>query len=526
MKKFIYSLFIISLTITLYSAENPAAAPREEHKFPLLSDLLIKTFLIDITKPGTVLSEQLKKQDWNNVSGPILHRILTEKTKDELGATLLHIAAYSADLEAIKKILELYKTQISDDQNDIHDFVNIRDNTGSTPLIYAAAHPSRGANNLSEIIKELIAWGAEINAQNNNGNNAFSWAVITHNFDIADLLLKKGADINITLPSKEERAENQNYTLLHVIPLLISRIRANDTQSVSYLLGKPNLQWGVTKTIIKISSDQDQMIQQLLDEGYIIIDPADYNIVRKENEDNIQFLLAPEEGANALIASIQPFPDDSFPDPGIVLLLIYHGKTEEIKQALLGRALGLAMMANNRPLLQALFERWGINKKYRTPFDVEAVYPIEITVAFTNLSLLAFLIYNGAVVPRDPKNPFLIEAFLHPNNADTPEIIGILVAHGAPVDVQDRRSGNSPLHYAAYHGYFNTVQLLIVNGANINHVNQQNETVLDILNTALRAAHGDRDNLVAIKRWLLRKGAKTYDEVRNPRILRRRNPKP
>ena len=48
--------------------------------------------------------------------------------------------------------------------------VNVKDNSGSTPLIYAAR------NGRTEVLKALIDKGAEVNAKDINGNTPLIWA--------------------------------------------------------------------------------------------------------------------------------------------------------------------------------------------------------------------------------------------------------------------------------------------------------------------------------------------------------------
>ncbi|EGD81155.1 hypothetical protein PTSG_11195 [Salpingoeca rosetta] len=82
--------------------------------------------------------------------------------------------------------------------------IDLRDDTGSTPLILAAL----GGN--VEAASCLIAYGANVDAQDTDGNTALhmaAWQEREHSVDVMELLLKNGADPNI--------ANAENRTPLH-----------------------------------------------------------------------------------------------------------------------------------------------------------------------------------------------------------------------------------------------------------------------------------------------------------------------
>jgi len=62
--------------------------------------------------------------------------------------------------------------------------VNAQDNYGSTPLMWAAR------NDHAAICTLLLAAGAEVNAQDNNGSIALMWAARYGHADVCDLLRK------------------------------------------------------------------------------------------------------------------------------------------------------------------------------------------------------------------------------------------------------------------------------------------------------------------------------------------------
>ena len=69
--------------------------------------------------------------------------------------------------------------------------LNIQDNYGDTPLIFASR-----CDNI-EIFKLLLNYGASINEQNKRGNTALIRAAYNNNCEIVELLLNAGANINV-----------------------------------------------------------------------------------------------------------------------------------------------------------------------------------------------------------------------------------------------------------------------------------------------------------------------------------------
>ena len=75
--------------------------------------------------------------------------------------------------------------------------INARDNTGRTALSYAAADSFYHNTGSNEIIEFLLENGANVNTQDNNGNSALIWAITYSNLEFARILLENGANPNI-----------------------------------------------------------------------------------------------------------------------------------------------------------------------------------------------------------------------------------------------------------------------------------------------------------------------------------------
>ncbi len=95
--------------------------------------------------------------------------------------------------------------------------INACDDKGNTPLMYYAE--GNHDNNLIGLLPEA---GAEINAQNKNGETPLLIAIDNHRLESAKILLKHGADYNITDNNENSAAsvsiENEYQVLIELMP--------------------------------------------------------------------------------------------------------------------------------------------------------------------------------------------------------------------------------------------------------------------------------------------------------------------
>ena len=87
--------------------------------------------------------------------------------------------------------------------------LNVRNNNGDTPLIFAAQ------KNTAEAVEILINAGANVNVQDNSGNTALIYAASYNSGDVIDVLLENGADKNIINNSGHRASDyaRKNYRL-------------------------------------------------------------------------------------------------------------------------------------------------------------------------------------------------------------------------------------------------------------------------------------------------------------------------
>ncbi len=158
---------------------------------------------------------------------------------DEQGSTPLLTACANNKTEFIKALL------------DANANPNLAGKSGleATPLMQAA-----GFNNV-EILKILIANGAQVNQLDINKDHALNWATYYGHLQAMELLIKNGADLELI--SKHGKAVDVGFRLWHADSIaavfrkymnlekidkkstsLISAVKANDVEEVSKLIKK------------------------------------------------------------------------------------------------------------------------------------------------------------------------------------------------------------------------------------------------------------------------------------------------
>lgn len=106
----------------------------------------------------------------------LLHRGAQTNIQASRGLTALHFAVIKGDVNGIVPLLQ-------------HGAQSLADANGRTPLHYAIAHQS------SEVVRILLATGADVGTTDRNGRTPLHDAVVGNLREIAQLLLGYGAEI-------------------------------------------------------------------------------------------------------------------------------------------------------------------------------------------------------------------------------------------------------------------------------------------------------------------------------------------
>ena len=110
--------------------------------------------------------------------------VLAKDTIDD--AMAIHIAAARGYANVVSAILDS-----SAARNSGVDIANIGDNTGTTPLMWAAM------NNQVPVISVLLRYKADVNLQDDDGWTPLHFAAASDSYRAVEILLKNGADANI-----------------------------------------------------------------------------------------------------------------------------------------------------------------------------------------------------------------------------------------------------------------------------------------------------------------------------------------
>jgi hypothetical protein len=144
-----------------------------------------------------VLRGYFKLNDWQKMNGDIavqVARIIPIAWPVELGSggetledpdeTELMRAASQEDLKAVQRLLSAATSA-----NANAPGVNALDQTGQTALILACRNPKANP----EVVKALLAAGADVNLRSRSGYTALTWAMVRNNTEVLRLLRRAGA---------------------------------------------------------------------------------------------------------------------------------------------------------------------------------------------------------------------------------------------------------------------------------------------------------------------------------------------
>ncbi|WP_300368818.1 ankyrin repeat domain-containing protein [Brachyspira sp.] len=109
--------------------------------------------------------------------------IMAKDTIDD--AMAIHIASAKGYHNVVSAILEASK-------NSSTDMVNVGDNTGTSPLMWAAM------NNQVSVIAILLKYNANVNLQDDDGWTALHFASASDSYRAVEIILRNKADANIT----------------------------------------------------------------------------------------------------------------------------------------------------------------------------------------------------------------------------------------------------------------------------------------------------------------------------------------
>jgi len=241
------------------------------------------------TKPEALKGINRKISDWQNYSA--LHRAASSgflecahvlldnraeiHSKDEDGATPLHLAVLNSDIAMVEKLMEF------------HAGVNVRDNDGTTPMMIAC---NKGNIKLCEL---LLKHGGKLDVRDHAGYSVLHCAVASGEMDVLQLLLRHSSDVAEDISMVDE----DGLSMLHICAasghtdMLRVLLEHGADAQVEHSNGKTPLLWAEEEFEDEAAEILKAHIKTLPEE-----EQKDKKKRQLWNPDKMQYQDAPEDG--------------------------------------------------------------------------------------------------------------------------------------------------------------------------------------------------------------------------------------
>ncbi|MEL4895235.1 ankyrin repeat domain-containing protein [Crocosphaera sp. Alani8] len=304
------------------------------------------------------------------------------------------------------------------------------------------------------IVELLIAKGANLNVCDDRGYTPLHIASKEGYMDIVKLLINNGADINVQTTDGCRPLYMAALGHNKDIAQTLLDYEAFMEEDIAILLGDLQL----VKHYLDLGTDPNSKIEKGLAKG----EPWLIAAIGSRNKKVVELLL--NYGANIYqkIESKNILPIHRASALGcleICQLLIAHGTNVDIKGEYKRTSLHCATQSRHQAIVELLLDyNADINA-----LDIEGKSALSIASGHHDLQIVEILLSRGArIYPINDQacNP-LICACSSPGGDET---IKSLVVHGADTNVRDLR-GFSPLHLAVVQNNKGLVEFLLSNGA-------------------------------------------------------------
>lgn len=450
------------------------------------------------------------------------------KEKDKFGLTCFHMAAYNNDwnvfdvlLQSINPSISQYDVEVeslkiilskeyeTSEENDINTLIHMRNDKGETPLHIAVrkAKPN--------LVAMLLHFGAETDSRNNIRQTPLVIAVINESEQTAEesgqivkLLVATGADVNITYEGQEH--------------LLFSAIRKRNIKIITELLNNgANVEVRQTDTnmtplIFSAIENLEPEFEHLLESGCEInvrddnfTTPLDY-VIRNKNFNLVEKLLVKglQGYSQADIASAisDMFNVDLVQTVDLILnnkfdinMRLEYGKTPlhyvsnngQLVEILMnnGADIELTDIFGMTPLLTAMKNHMLTKEdEDKDVTGIEALIKRGASViikddegknllhyAVTSRDFVDIVLSKGGDI--EEKDNYGRSPIFSAVDRDDVSALELVLKLGANVDVQDSY-GKTPLHYSARSGNPALVNILLSSGANTELKDNEGQTPL------------------------------------------------
>ena len=303
-----------------------------------------------------------------------------------------------------------------------------------------------------DLVRLLLANGADVNVTNHWGDTALMWAIEVENVELVQLLLDNGADVNarekngvtaLLLAANEEKTEMVKFLLANGADVNV----ADDN--------------GMTALMWTVEAGNEEFVQFLLANG------ADVNALHVDEKTGA--------GQTALMVAV----DNGFTD--MARLLLENGADVNAAVPNGVTALFGAAAKGDTVLVRTLLA----NGADVNVADKNGMTALMWAVARRNAGLALVLLENGVDVNAETKNG--CTALMWATKEEKTEIVQLLLENGADVNVADKNEMTA-LMWAVVKNSVELVETLLANGADVNLVSENGEAALDI---AIRNGNSD-----------------------------------
>ena len=355
--------------------------------------------------------------------------------------TPLHLAAEDGFLEVIRVLIECNAD------------IEARDNQGQTPL-YCGIVKGFGDAHL-DVVKFLLTHGAETDTRDNNGSTLLHAASFTGSVNVAQILLKDGANVH----AQDKAGRTPLYLAVpglddqdDIIRLLLEYGARVDTQDNVY----------TTPLHMAAQSGSVKAVRLFLEHGANV---------------HAQDILAQTPLHGIFCGGIVDMPGFSF---DVVRLLLEHGADIEAQDdddlTPLHQAVQRGYVKAAGVLIEHGANIHAQNNKGRTPLHEIFCSIIEGWESI-NSDIIRLLLEHGADV--DAQDNYYSTPLHMAVRCGEVKAAEVLLEHGADVDAQDDHC-STPLHIAAQRGRIEVAEVLLEHGASVDLWDDLRHTPLEV----------------------------------------------
>lgn len=340
--------------------------------------------------------------------------LLVDRSDD--GSTLMHAAVKYGRQDLVELLL-------SKGLN-----IDVTDNDGMTPFL-------RQCERSRDMLGFLLCKGADILKKDHDGHGALHLAASRGKTDVIYYLLERGMDIDDptddgATPISWAITFGQEKAAL-VLLRCGARIHEQTTHNRRSFLHNA------------ASLAMEHVVDALLTRG---VDKGEVDINAQDRMGWTPLALAVRKGSVQFITTLL----DAGADPAIA-----NGGGDA--------ALHLALIGGNEPVAILLIER-GVSCSARGMWDRT---PLHIAAGNHNLLATRALLERGVDVDAKDDQAWTPLLLCSDCIYGDPEIVQLLIDHGADVDFKEEEGGWTPLHQALERGSVGVVEVLVRNGADL-----------------------------------------------------------